>query len=231
MMNHAVSGNTTALVADDDEFFRAALHAILTSSLGFARVIEVGSFDEAADRLGEEGSSKAISLALFDLSMPGLSNPANLRSIREALPDITVVVISASERRSDILASLEAGVHGYVPKGLGISELERALGLVLDGTIYVPALLADISRAPDQVRTPWAERPTAARHFPELTPRQQDVLELIVKGKSNKEIARALDVREGTVRVHMTALFRNLGVTNRTAAAATAASMLGRPSP
>ena len=222
-------GEGTALIADDDEFFRAAVRAILTSSMGFADVVEAASFDEAVECLGDGEKGAAISLAVFDLSMPGISNPANLRSVRETIPNLPIIVASASERRCDIINSLDAGVHGYVPKRLGIEELERAIRIVLSGDVYVPILLTDVSRidaepSPEPARTNDLPRPVTPR-APDLTPRQRDVLSLIVKGKSNKEIARALGLAEGTVRVHMTSMFRSLGVANRTAAAV-AGSML-----
>ena len=221
----------SALISDDDEFFRAALSEILIARLGFSEAIETGSFDEAVECLDGQSGKKAVGLAMFDLSMPGISNPSNLRSVREMFPDVTVIVVSASDRRGDILSSLEAGVHGYVPKALGIGELERAVRRVLEGDIYVPSLLADVNGAPGDTRKGGNETtaiPGGGGQLPELTPRQKDVLGLIVGGKSNKEIARALGLGEGTVKVHMAALFRNLGVTNRTAAAAAAAPYMHR---
>ena len=226
----AMQKKRSALVADDDEFFRAAMTAILTSRIGFLRVIEARSFDEAADLLGSPPGDQEIGLAVFDLSMPGISNPTNLRSIRETVPGLPILVASASERRSDIISSLDAGVHGYVPKRLGIEELERAVRRVLAGDVYVPILLTDVWRTDDEaLPSPGAgdreESRKSSPRPPDLTPRQREVLELIVQGKSNKEIARTLGLGEGTVRVHMTALFRNLEVVNRTAAAAVGSSL------
>lgn len=229
MLQSEVRRGPTALIADDDEFFRAALSASLTGPLGYAHVIQAGSFDEAVELLDSSIATHRVSLALFDLSMPGISNPWNLRSIREVMPDTTLVVVSASESRNDILRSLDAGVHGYVPKGLGIRELERALQFVLAGNIYVPRNISRIDDSPLAVSGGQARQAAPAAQLPELTPRQRQVLEMIVNGKSNKEIARALQLGEGTVKMHMTALLRNLNVSNRTAAAAAAAPFF-RPS-
>lgn len=113
-----------ALVVDDDALFRMALGTILTKKLGCSEVIEAGCFDEALERLSENAN---VSIALFDLSMPGISTPANLRAIRENFPSILLVVVSASNSRRDVLMVLEAGVHGYVPKSLSIGELTTAL--------------------------------------------------------------------------------------------------------
>jgi DNA-binding NarL/FixJ family response regulator len=215
-----------ALVADDDEFFRMAIRSILLDRLDVAEVVEVGSLDEALERLGERAD---ITIALFDLAMPGMHGPANIGAVRETFPDILVAVVSASRRRQDILISLDAGAHGYVPKGIGIDELTHALRAILDGTIYVPPLLAQMSsNGPDDPGSQFSgiDRRAAPDVLARLTPRQRDVLELLVKGQSNKEIARELDLGEGTVKIHLAALFRNLGVRNRATAAVAGAQLL-----
>ncbi|WP_342236299.1 response regulator transcription factor [Inquilinus sp. OTU3971] len=210
-----------ALIADDDEYFRIAIKSILIGRLGLSEVIETASFDEALERMDEE--SDGLGIGLFDLSMPGMGSAANLRAVRELFPHVRVAVVSASRRRTDILMALEAGVHGYMPKTMGVEELARAIRSIMDGVIYVPALLAELP--PDDGASRFAPSATA---LPHLTPRQRDVLTLLVEGRSNKEIARSLDLGEGTVKIHLAALFRNLGVANRAAAAVLGSRILGR---
>lgn len=218
-----------ALIADDDEFFRIALAAILENQLGFTDVVEAGSLDEAIERLADRDD---ISLALFDLAMPGMESAVSLGAVRDVHPDLKVAVVSASSRRTDILAALAAGIHGYVPKGLGATELAAALGVVLNGAIYVPPSIAGrtpYSVEPEPVPVPTGkgcgeESSHGAIEF--LTPRQREVLLLLVQGFSNKEIARKLRLGEGTVKIHMAALFRSLRVRNRQEAAATGARLL-----
>lgn len=222
------SRKQVALIADDDEFFRMALATILTDRLKFAKVVQAASLDEAVERLSARSD---ISLALFDLAMPGMESPANLRAVRDCFETLRVAVVSGSKNRQDVLSALEAGVHGFVPKGLGVAELVHALQLIVDGVIYVPPSIATLPSAAE-------ERPAAAREaasppksaLTALTPRQRGVLALLVEGKSNKAIARDLDLGEGTVKVHMAALFRSLGVRTRTAAAVAGQRLL-QPSP
>jgi DNA-binding NarL/FixJ family response regulator len=213
-----------ALIADDDEFFRMALQAILTKRLGFSSVVEAGSLDEAIELLSER---EGISIALFDLAMPGMQSAANLRAVRENFPSLRVAVVSGSERRMDILAALQAGVHGYVPKGLGIRELPGALQMIIDGSIYVPPCIAEVPANSDEAVTgTLGNSSRGSVPGADLTPRQRQVLELLVQGKSNKEIARALKLGDGTVKIHIAALFRNLGVNSRSAASAAGARLL-----
>jgi DNA-binding NarL/FixJ family response regulator len=218
------SQNRVALIADDDEFFRMALSSILVGRLRFSEVVQSASLDEAVEKLSARSD---ISLALFDLAMPGMESPASLRAVRDCFANLRVAVVSSSKNRRDILSALEAGVHGYVPKGLGVAELANALQLIVDGVIFVPPSIA--------ILPPAAQRHTAAPHgatsppksaIASLTPRQRGVLELLVQGKSNKAIARGLELGEGPVKIHMAALFRSLGVRTRTAAAVAGGRLL-----
>ncbi|MGE7417077.1 response regulator [Methylobacterium tarhaniae] len=215
-----------ALIADDDDFFRLAVVAILTRSFGFAEVVETGSLDAALDQLSTRRG--AVTLALFDLAMPGMEGPGSLSAVRECFPSVKVAVVSASTERNKILTALEVGVHGYIPKGIGSAELTRAVGMILDGQIFVPASLAVLDGAGP--RPALEIRPAGLDgrqpRIPDLTPRQRDVLALLVEGRSNKEIARRLQLGEGTVKVHMAALLRSLGVQNRAAAAVVGARLL-----
>lgn len=225
-------GNThdnelVALVADDDEFFRIAIKSILTRQLGLREVIETGSFDEALEKLSERSD---VFLTLFDLQMPGLETPMSLRVVRENFAQAQVVVVSSSQDRNDIIAALHAGVHGYVPKSLGPADLARALRLILNGTMYVPPSLAKLAPEAAQAAIVAPVVVSPKRDTLHLTPRQLQVLELLVEGRSNKQIARTLRLGEGTVKIHMAALFRNLTVPNRAAAAVVGARLLSQPS-
>ncbi|WP_300966940.1 response regulator transcription factor [Mesorhizobium sp.] len=217
----------TVLIADDDEFFRIALGTILKSELDFTEVIEAGSLDEAIERLSDRGN---ILLALFDLAMPGMESPASLEAVRDFHEQMRVAVVSSSTAKTNILAALAAGAHGYIPKGLGARELAAAIRLVLTGAIYVPPAIAGREPSSADIKVMRVEKEETKEvdrlATNSLTPRQREVLALLVEGLSNKEIARKLKLGEGTVKIHMAALFRSLRVRNRQAAAVAGARLL-----
>ena len=201
----------TALIVDDDEFFRMALRTVLTNTLGFSDVQEAETFDQATALLSEN----QIDLAVFDLIMPGMAGPGSLKGVRDCFPHLCLVMASISNRREDILLALQAGVNGYIPKNIGLKEFSSALAQILKGMVYVPASIASPGTAGSADEIAPAEEVAAT-----LTPRQKDVLSLVVKGNSNKQIARELGLGEGTVKVHLASLFRTLRVHSRSAAAA-----------
>jgi DNA-binding NarL/FixJ family response regulator len=207
-----------AVIADDHGMYRMGLALTLKDRLGFDEVAEAASLDEALERLGE---TEGVALALFDLSMPGMQSAASLAAVRECYPDLPIAVVSGSESRSDVLDALAAGVNGFVPKSLVDDALVAALGTIVSGAIFVPATLATATSS-------HAAAPPPEPALDRLTPRQRDVLGLLMEGRSNKEIARALDLGQGTVKIHLAALFRHLGVRNRAAAVAAAAPLLAK---
>lgn len=210
-----------AIIADDDPFFRIALASVLAEYFGIVQVHQVSSYDDALEMLA---GRPEVRLALFDLAMPGMGSPSNLAAVRECHPAVTTVVVSGSLRREDVFLSLKAGVHGFVSKGTSIEELVQALRMILDGYVYVPAFVTQIEAGPTAgPGTLLAEREPSCVPTGTLTLRQRQVLDLIVAGRSNKEIARSLSLGEGTVKIHVTAVLRVLGVPNRSAAAAWAA--------
>jgi DNA-binding NarL/FixJ family response regulator len=209
---------TVALVADDHELFRSGFSIMLKRDCGFGEVIETNTLDEALQVLGERVD---ITFATLDLAMPGMQSALSLQSVREIFPDLCVAVVTGSRRREDILAALAAGAHGYVLKSWSATEIAEAIQTILSGRIFVPRSLAELPREDfSQAVRNFALPTTPAVH---LTQRQQEVLHLIRNGKSNKEIARLLNLTESTVKVHTNGLYRALGVRNRSGAAASRA--------
>ncbi len=216
------TGSRVGLIADKDSYFRVAASAILTQHFGFTEIVEASSLDEALEQLTENCQ---IGAALLDLSMQGAQTLTNLRSMRESFPSVRIAAVSMSASRRDILLALEAGVHGYMLKNLPVAELVKGLATILEGGVYVPPCLADLSPEPTEPVRQLSEvsppqqtaHHTAPVHL--LTARQREVLDLLVQGKTNKEIALALKLVEGTVKIHMAAIFRYFGVNTRAAAA------------
>jgi DNA-binding NarL/FixJ family response regulator len=211
-------------LVDDDPFFRLALARIMAERFGCLEIIEAASFDEALERLSERPS---IAVAIFDLAMPGMNSPANLKAIREAFPLTLVVMVAASNARDDMISALWAGAHGYVPKSVGVAGIVAALQTIFEGKIFVPATISDVMVVGQALNgvSDALLAPPLPKTLDGLTPRQRDVLTRLMEGLSNKEIARDLKLGEGTVKIHMAALFRNLSVKSRAAAAAVGARM------
>jgi DNA-binding NarL/FixJ family response regulator len=202
----------TVLIADDHAVFRFGLMQLLRRSLKVKRFLEAESFAQVVEHLKD----RDVSLTILDLGMPGFAGPEEIARMRLLRPDAQVVVLSASDSRKDILEALSAGAHGYIVKSQNMGQLVERLRHVLSGEIYVPAVLAEL--VPRSV-----DATASSRTQPEqkaLSSRQREVLKGLVEGKSNKEIARSLNVAEGTVKIHLAALFRVLGATNRAHAAA-----------
>lgn len=226
-----------ALISDDDEFFRVALSSVLREQNVFSEVIETSSFDEALDQLSSVGT---VDIGLFDLNMSGMENWLDLSTLRAEFPEMRLVVVTASRKREDILKALEIGAHGFIYKGLGVCELRRAVKLICDGQVYVPPFLPETNGpTPNDVTanplgageapilpSPYTNAATTilsdgTRQL-QCSPRQREVLDLLLAGLSNKGMARALNLSEGTIKFHMAAIMRLLGVNSRVAAATAA---------
>ena len=199
------------LIADDHQVFRMGLAQLLRRHLKVKKFLEAGCFAENMDQL----QNKDLTLAIVDLRMPGLAGPKGIAHMRLLRPEAQIVVLSASDCREDILGALSAGVHGYIVKSQDTDQLIHRLRYILSGEIYVPPILAE--RPPDPGGNSEASR---VQPMQSLSARQRQVLIGLVEGKSNKEIAQALNVAEGTVKMHLAALFRVLGATNRAHAVA-----------
>lgn len=199
------------LIADDHELFRSGLKQLVVDALGASEVREAESLDKAIETLTLEGAGD---LVLVDLRMPGMNGAESLAALRDGFPAAKIAVVSAWEERADILAALSAGVNGYVPKSLPSSEITAALRSVLEGRIYVPPAIGR--------REPTAAAPaqSGALAPDKLTLRQKEVLNELLKGQASKEIARTLDIAEGTVKIHLAAIYRALGVRTRAEAIA-----------
>lgn len=196
------------LIADDHELFRSGLKQLLVDSLGATDVREAETLDQAIEQLTNDGAGD---LVLVDLRMPGMSGAEDLAALRDGFPDAKIAVVSAWEERPEIFAALSAGVHGYIPKSLPSQEIANAIKSVLDGRIFVPPAIGKRGAGEPLEGPP----PAAAATTDKLTLRQKEVLNELLKGQSSKEIARSLGIAEGTVKIHLAAIYRALGVRTR----------------
>jgi DNA-binding NarL/FixJ family response regulator len=204
------------LVCDDHSLVREGLRHALR---GLDPQVEVLEATDADAALRTATAHEDLDLVLLDLRLPGMDGLAALARLRELAPTVPVVMLSASEEIHDVRAALEAGASGFVPKSSASPVLLGALRLVLAGGVYLPPLLLEPEGAApvEEGRPPprRMDRPRGRR----LTARQRQVLELVARGLTNREIAHALSIAEATVKTHLAMLFETLDVTNRTEAA------------
>jgi DNA-binding NarL/FixJ family response regulator len=198
---------TTILIADDHELFRDGVRSILEQLESNVTVIEARDF---ADAISMAGSRPDLTVVLLDLNMPGMAWEQGLPAMRSQLPaEVPIIVLSASDNGQNVMHAIKLGAAGFIPKTSSSKIMISALKLVLSGGVYLPTNIIHAQ----------AEPATREHNKDLLTPRQQEVLSLLREGKSNKEIARVLDLAEGTVKLHVTAILKALNVTNRTRAA------------
>jgi DNA-binding NarL/FixJ family response regulator len=202
----APPGRLRIAIADDHPLMRAALQSALATLGPDICFVEAANH---ADTLALVTSEPAPDLLLMDLHMPGARGAESVREVRERAPHVPVAIVSAEDDPASVKPLLALGVCGFIPKTDSSAVIASAVRPILAGGVYVPPrLVAEMALRP-------AINGAAAAG---LTGRQMDVVRLLARGLSNKAIARELGVSEGTVKVHLLAVFRVLDVRNRTAA-------------
>jgi two-component system, NarL family, nitrate/nitrite response regulator NarL len=200
------------LIVDDSPLARRAIRDILERSPQFDVVAEAADGHEAIHRARQ----LAPDLVLMDLRMPGLDGLRAIQAIKEEFPSMQVVVLSVSDDPQDLFEAIKRGAQGYL-----IKNMEPQLWLE-----YLDALVSGetrISRAvADRVLQEFgrSQRPDETEPLPTLTPREREVLTLVARGQTNREIATALDVAENTVRRHLQNILEKLHLRNRVELAA-----------
>jgi len=193
------------LVADDHPVFRSGLRLLLED-------LDVEVVGEAAD--GEAAVELAVAerpdVVLMDLQMPGTSGLEATRRIAERAPDVRVLVLTMVEDDDTLLAALRAGAAGYLLKGSGPDEIDRAVhGVAAGHAVYGPGVA-------ERLRALLTAGPSSSPiAFPQLASRERDVLDLLAAGASNVEIARRLHLSDKTVRNYVSTVFAKLGVRDR----------------
>jgi len=204
------------LIADDHPLFRDAITQVVNERWPDAFITEVSTLEEAQTACARDDT---LDIVLLDLNMPGAQGFSGLLAIRNHVPMLPVVIVSAEESPDVIQRALTCGALGFIPKSASKGRIGEAIETVLNGQIFVPPELTD--KLNEQRRQNEELREKAAQ----LTHAERRVLELLILGKPNKIIAFELDIKESTVKAHITAILRKLGVHSRTQAVLIAKSL------
>lgn len=205
------------LVIDDHPLVQEGVSAALGS---LADDVTVMAARDAEQGLGLAAEHPDLDLVLLDLALPGMSGFNLIGKLHEQLPSLPVVVLSALEEPENVRHAINAGAMGFVPKSAATRVLIEVLQQVLQGDVTVPLALQS-SGPPVSHALPGADSDTPSAVEPDvalLTLRQLEVLARVCQGKTNKQIATELGLSEKTVKAHVTAIFKVLGVVNRTQA-------------
>jgi DNA-binding NarL/FixJ family response regulator len=213
------------LLIDDHPLILTALQNVIQGIGNHVSVVGVAGARGAREALLAD---PAFDLVLLDLRLGDADGFELLAELRNTYPAVPVVVVSASDRSADVIRAIDLGAMGFVPKRASNETLQEALHVVMQGGIYVPQMtMIEGGEAPPEganaTQLPHPDRrapaaPRAALAAFRLTPRQTDVLGLLLRGLSNKLIARELDLSVETVKDHVAAVLRALGVNSRTQA-------------
>lgn len=215
------------LLVDDHILFREGIALLLQPLVDGGEILEAGSCEQAFAMLQNDSR---VDLVLMDLGLPGLSGLDGIAMMRERHAEIPVVALSSSDDRETVLKALDAGAMGFIPKSSSSGVLKTALKLILAKGIYLPpsAFLTDRPSPSMTSETTTASETKSAAKTPSalgLTPRQADVLYLILQGKPAKLICRELGLSASTVKSHTSAVLRALNVTTRTQAVVAAGKL------
>ncbi|MBC8057018.1 MAG: response regulator transcription factor [Rhizobiales bacterium] len=228
------------LLIDDHPLILSALQSVIEGLGSDTTVIGASSARAARETLKADAD---FDLVLLDLHLGDADGFDVLVELRAKYPALPVVVVSASDRSSDVIKAIDAGAMGFVPKRATNETLYEALHMVMSGGIYVPPMTmgSEPAAKPEGDTVPSVLRmvregandsgfQTGAVPLAELglTPRQTDVLALLLKGQPNKLIARELNLSVETVKDHVAAVLRTLGVSSRTQAVLAVSQMSGR---
>jgi len=204
------------VVIDDHVLIRQAMQGVLKKLRRDAVVLEAPNYKQAMQVIANHPD---ISLILLDLTLPDRDGFSVLAELRERYPAVSIVVLSALQDPANVIKALDMGALGYIPKSAKGDVILNALRLVISGGIYVPPeILAREELSNSAPRQLDGDRSQFSPADVGLTVRQLDVLALMMHGKNNKTICRALDLAEPTVKNHVTAILKALKVTNRTEA-------------
>jgi DNA-binding NarL/FixJ family response regulator len=210
------------LIVDDHALVRRGMGHVVRESFPDAEVVEAANASEAIAVM----TSKAdVDIALVDVRMPDADGLELLHDMKERWPDVPVIMLTSFDHAHYVRRALAEGAAGYMLKDATPEDLEQAIKVAMSGggNVLSPRVIQNLFEATEGSGADNGETPQRATGS--LTQRETDILALLAEGKSNRDISRALFLSEKTVKAHLAAIFRKLGVTNRTQAAMAAVSM------
>ena len=210
------------VVADDHALVRGGIGILIKMLIPNAQLIECNNFEKTLTVLD---NPEPVDLLLLDLLMPGMDPVKSIQQICSTWPDLPVVVVSVREDIQTIRQALRAGAAGYIPKTSSPDVTMNAIRLVLSGGIYVPPNALQLGGRGDDAAASLRdgleqENGPSPRKAAGLTSRQVEILDLIAEGKSNKAIAADLELAPGTIKMHLSRIYKVLNVKSRTEAMA-----------
>ena len=200
-------------IADDHPLFRAALKQAINECLDHPTTIETDNFD---DLLTQIEQTPSLEMIFLDLHMPGNNGFTGLTQLQNHYPDLTVIMVSSEDNPATMQKAINFGAAAYIPKSADLSLINQAITTVLDGEIWLPQNV--VFNDNEQTSVEQAEHQKLAKQLAQLTPQQYVVLTMIADGQLNKQIAYDLDIKETTVKKHVSAILLKLEVNNRTLA-------------
>ncbi|HKX44150.1 MAG TPA: response regulator transcription factor [Burkholderiaceae bacterium] len=213
------------LLVDDHALLRDGLALVMEREFIGLNLLQAGTL---ADTRSMIEAHPDVQLILLDLMLPDGDGKSALAWLREAAPGARLVALSADESSENILAAINGGAAGFIPKSVQADAMLEALRIVLAGGVYLPTAALERRALPRAENGNVAAAWMPAAHRPEdigLSPRQADVLRMLIDGKPNKLISRELEMSESTVKTHLAAIFRKLDATSRTQAVVAAARL------
>lgn len=198
------------IIADDHPLFRAALKQAVLQAVPGVTILEADTLAAVQERVDAHGDAD---LVLLDIHMPGAQGFSGLVFLRGQHPGVPVVVVSGSEEPQVMKRAIDYGASGFIPKSAPIEVISEAITAVLQGDEWLPQ---DISESLNEAIS--EEDQQFAEALASLTPQQFRVLTMLTEGLLNKQIAYELGVSEATIKAHVTAILRKLGVHSRTQA-------------
>lgn len=208
------------IIADDHALVRGGISLLVKMITQETVVIECNGYEQTLQVLSEP---EPIDLVLLDLLMPGMNSIAGVKHICNTWPDVPVIVVSVREDNKTIQDALRSGAAGYIPKSSTPDITMSAIRLVLSGGVYLPPCMLHLgpqSTSETFISSdyPGLDDSLLPGRNDNLTRRQHEVLDLMTQGKSNKAIASVLGLTPGTIKMHVSRIFKTLEVSNRTEA-------------